>query len=88
MSHTSDTTPSGSFFANGEAARRAIAMALPMIAPLMNDERIVGSGFVHIVLMDPALGPANGPACGLPRPAVHSKEPPCPIPSPRPIRLS
>ena len=49
--------PSGSCYADLGAAERAIAMALPMIEPLMHDASVVGSGFLHIVILDPARAP-------------------------------
>lgn len=55
------TAATGSFFADPEAARQALAMALRLIEPLMSDRHVVGSGFLHIVVMDPALGPED---CG------------------------
>jgi hypothetical protein len=54
MNEPSDT---GSCFADRAAAERALAMALPLIEPLMRDASVVGSGFLHIVIMDPARGP-------------------------------
>jgi hypothetical protein len=53
--------PRGSRYADRRAAERALAMALPMIEPLMRDPAVVGSGFLHIVVMDPARTPADGP---------------------------
>ena len=51
--------PTGSHFANAEAARTAVEMALPMIEPAMRMERVCGSGFLHLVVMDPAIGPEH-----------------------------
>ena len=48
-----------SFFANADAAQQALQMALPMIEPLMSRKDVCGSGFLYIVIMDPALGPAD-----------------------------
>jgi hypothetical protein len=48
---------SGSCLADRFAAQRALAMALPMIEPLMRDNTVVGSGFLHIVVMDPGREP-------------------------------
>jgi hypothetical protein len=45
---------SRSVFADTGAARRALEMALPMIEPLMREPDVVGSGFLYIVVMDPA----------------------------------
>jgi hypothetical protein len=49
----------GSRYADADAARQALRLALPMIEPLMSDETVCGSGFLYIVVMDPALGPAD-----------------------------
>lgn len=49
----------GSRYADAQAARQALQLALPMIEPLMSDESICGSGFLYIVVMDPALAPAD-----------------------------
>lgn len=49
----------GSHFADADAARRAIAMALPMIEAAMRDAEVCGSGFLCIVVMDPALVPGE-----------------------------
>ena len=54
-------THSGSYFADAAAARRAVDLALPMIEPAMRDTTVCGSGFLHIVVMDPALSPQR---CG------------------------
>ena len=45
-----EPTSAGSCFADRAAAERALAMALPMIEPLMRDASVVGSGFLHIVV--------------------------------------
>jgi len=50
----------GSHFADRTAAEQAVRMALPMIEQAMQDERVSGSGCLAIVVMDPALGPADG----------------------------
>jgi hypothetical protein len=50
----------GSRYADRQAAERAMAMALPMIEPLMRDPAVVGSGFLHIVVMDPGRLPSDG----------------------------
>lgn len=49
----------GSHFADADAARRAIEMALPMIEAAMTDPEVCGSGFLYIVVMDPGLGPGD-----------------------------
>lgn len=51
--------PAGSHFADRDAARRAVQMALPMIETAMKDPAICDSGFLYIVVMDPALPPAD-----------------------------
>ena len=52
-------TSTGSHFADAAAARRAITLALPMIEPAMGEPGVCGSGFLVIVVMDPALGPSQ-----------------------------
>jgi hypothetical protein len=49
----------GSCYADAEAARDALRMAMPMIEAAMPNRRICGSGFLYIVIMDPALGPSE-----------------------------
>jgi len=44
----------GSWFADATAARQAVSMVLPMIEAAMNDPAVGESGFLHIVIMDPA----------------------------------
>jgi hypothetical protein len=56
-----EPTSAGSCFADRAAAERALAMALPMIEPLMRDASVVGSGFLHIVIVDPARAPHDCP---------------------------
>ncbi len=51
----------GSRYADADAAREALRLALPMIEPLMSDENICGSGFLYIVILDPALLPSESP---------------------------
>ena len=51
--------PRGSHFADADAARRAIAMTLPMIESAMLDREVCGSGFLYIVVMDPGLTPRD-----------------------------
>lgn len=54
------TTPSPrSVFANADAAQQALKMALPMIEPQMSDKSVCGSGFLYIVVMDPAVQPGR-----------------------------
>lgn len=44
-------------FADADAAREALRVALPMIEPLLAEPAICGSGFLYIVVMDPAATP-------------------------------
>jgi hypothetical protein len=53
--------PTRSHFADVEAAREALQMALPMIEPQMRNPDVVGSGFLCIVIVDPALQPGSVP---------------------------
>ncbi|UUX94187.1 hypothetical protein [Aquabacterium sp. J223] len=48
-----------SHFADRSAAERALQLALPLIEPLMAVPEVCGSGFLYLVVMDPALGPAE-----------------------------
>ncbi len=48
-------------FADADAAREALRIALPMIEPLMAEPAICGSGFLCIVVMDPAAVPGQTP---------------------------
>lgn len=45
----------GSWFADASAARQAVNMVLPMIEAAMKNPSVGESGFLHIVVMDPAL---------------------------------
>ena len=45
----------GSWFANRDAARRALGRALPGIEAQVADIHVCGSGFLYIVIMDPAM---------------------------------
>lgn len=47
-----------SYVATAELARQAVALAAPMIESALGDRRIVGSGFLYLVVMDPAKTPA------------------------------
>ena len=47
----------GSHHVDRALAQRAIALALPLIDNAMRDPQHGDSGFLHIVVMDPALGP-------------------------------
>jgi hypothetical protein len=53
------TRRAGSQFADLDAARQAIAMALPMIEIAVKDPEVCGSGFLYIVVMDPGLHPGE-----------------------------
>jgi hypothetical protein len=63
MSPSSSTAPrrAGSHYADASAAQQAIAVALPMIEAAMKDPQVCGSGFLYIVVMDPALRPGEIP---------------------------
>ena len=50
----------GSHFADADAARQAIDMALPMIEPALRDPQVCGSGFLVIVVLDPGIPPGLG----------------------------
>lgn len=54
-------TTTGSYFADRHAAERAVQMALPMIEPAMREPGVCGSGFLVIVVMDPAFKPGDCP---------------------------
>jgi len=56
-SSSTSAAPPGSHFADREAARRAIDLMLPSIESAMRDSAVCGSGFLYIVVTDPALGP-------------------------------
>lgn len=56
---SSGATRGGSWLGNRAAAERAIARALPGIEPQVSDPQVCGSGFLHIVVMDPAHGPGD-----------------------------
>jgi hypothetical protein len=49
--------PPGSCYADAAAAHEALALALPMLEAARADGRVCGSGFLYLVVMDPALGP-------------------------------
>ena len=51
------STLTGSRYADARAARQAIEMALPMLERAVQDRAVVGSGFLCIVVLDPALRP-------------------------------
>lgn len=56
-SMTTKSPSATSHLANEPAARRAVDMALMMIHPLIQDPEVCGSGFLHIVVMDPGTSP-------------------------------
>ena len=47
----------GSWLSSRAAAQRALQMALPCIEPLVADREVCGSGFLYIVVLDPARAP-------------------------------
>ncbi|GAA4323630.1 hypothetical protein GCM10023144_04640 [Pigmentiphaga soli] len=49
-----------SHYANRAAAEQAVRMALPLIEAAMRHAYVGESGFLYIVVMDPALGPSSG----------------------------
>lgn len=57
MNQENSPAPRGSHYVNQATARRAVHMAMPMIEAGMADRRIVGSGFLYLVIMDPGLPP-------------------------------
>ena len=59
--HPSREPSGGSHFATVDLAREALRMALLMIEPAVRDTLVSGCGFLHIVVMDPALGPRDVP---------------------------
>lgn len=46
-------------FANAQAARRAVALALPTIEAALRDPAVSGLGVLHLVLLDAACSPAS-----------------------------
>lgn len=58
MTASSQAT-AGSHFADAHAARRAVEMSLPLIESAMQDPSVCGSGFLVIVIMDPARSPTS-----------------------------
>jgi hypothetical protein len=44
-----------SAFADRSAAQRALALAMPMLEPLLGERAVVGSGFLYVVILDPAV---------------------------------
>jgi hypothetical protein len=45
--------------ADRAAAERAVALALPSIEHALQDPAVSGLGVLHLVVMDPAIGPAD-----------------------------
>ncbi|OVZ59368.1 hypothetical protein CDO44_12210 [Pigmentiphaga sp. NML080357] len=57
---SSPTISAPSFYADRQAAAQAVRMALPLIEAAMQDKERVGeSGFLYLVIMDPASSPAR-----------------------------
>lgn len=56
-------------YANAEAARRAVALAEPMIQAVLAQPSMCGSGVVALVVMDPGLGPG---AAGFDEAVLHT----------------
>lgn len=50
---------SGSHFVNREIAQAAVEMTLPMIHEAMKKKEVGESGFLYLVIMDPALTPSQ-----------------------------
>jgi hypothetical protein len=50
---------SGSYFVNRRAAEAAVRMSLPMIDEAMKRSEVGESGFLYLIIMDPALTPVN-----------------------------
>jgi hypothetical protein len=46
---------SGSFFSAADTARQALAALLPALEAARRDRSLCGSGFLHIVILDPAF---------------------------------
>lgn len=51
--------PAKSRFADGASARRAVLLAQPAIEAALRDPAVSGLGVLHLVLLDPARGPAQ-----------------------------
>jgi hypothetical protein len=52
-------SPGGSYYATAERAKLAVELSRPMIEAWRKNRDIVGSGFVYVVIMDPALHPGD-----------------------------
>ena len=57
MPASHQTSSGGAHYATREAAQRAIHMALPLIDAAMRDKRVGESGFLYLVIMNPASHP-------------------------------
>ncbi|HSH31623.1 MAG TPA: hypothetical protein VK963_03075 [Candidatus Saccharimonadales bacterium] len=51
--------PTGSYFIDQAAAEAAVKMALPLIEQAMQQPKVSESGFLYIVVMNPALPPGR-----------------------------
>lgn len=51
--------PGGSHYITPDTARQAVALAAPMLEEARADRDVVGSGFLYVVIMDPARSPAG-----------------------------
>lgn len=51
--------PAGSHYLTHAVARRAVALATPLIEAARGDPAIVGSGFLYLVVMDPGRPPGT-----------------------------
>lgn len=49
----------GSHYVTEASARRAVELARPMVETWRRNSNIVGSGFLYVVIMDPALRPGD-----------------------------
>lgn len=49
----------GSHYLGEAEARRAVELATPLIAAGLRDRTLVGSGFLHVVIMDPGRAPGQ-----------------------------
>lgn len=58
-SRTGHEAPHGSCYADAPAANQAIEFVLPMAQAMARDRSRCGSGFLCIVVLDPALSPAQ-----------------------------
>lgn len=56
---TDSTANLRSHYVTQDTARRAVGLAAPMIEQALHDRNVVASGFLYVIIMDPALTPAN-----------------------------